>query len=395
MDYVQVARLFFVSNYFVDQTQLLNERERQREGKKIFNTERKIVSDRAVKPTASFNINHIMLKRTLQPISVLKRCLTTSRTVFASETGSKSSNQSTNNKINKHTEFLSKYYNPEILQSIQAAESLVTPEQYLNLQLKGSDAKSKVGPTDEEFDYSFNDPEWEEPIIYPNQGLGRAPYPEIPQVSSPDRSALKIRFSDAPVATQKDEPTGIKTPQQIAQELSDLTGLDERYIRRLYVRPLIMKRVSLKTAKGNIANFFVLSVAGDKNGMVGLGIGKSRDGIRTAATKAHWNAVKNLTPVYRYEDRTILGSFEYKYHATKLKFSPAPIGFGLRCNKNIFEICQAAGIKDLKGKIYKSRNPLTVANGFFKALTQQRSLEELAANRGKKIVELRKVYYSQ
>ena len=34
-----------------------------------------------------------------------------------------------------------------------------------------------------------------------------------------------------------------------------------------------MKRVSLKTAKGNIANFFVLSVAGDKNGMVGLGIG--------------------------------------------------------------------------------------------------------------------------
>ena len=55
----------------------------------------------------------------------------------------------------------------------------------------------------------------------------------------------------------KDEPTGIKTPQQIAQELSDLTGLDERYIRRLYVRPLIMKRVSLKTAKGNIANFFV------------------------------------------------------------------------------------------------------------------------------------------
>lgn len=58
-----------------------------------------------------------------------------------------------------------------------------------------------------------------------------------------------------------------------------------------------MKRVSLKTAKGNIANFFVMSVAGDKNGMLGIGIGKSRDGIRTAATKAHWNAVKNLTPV--------------------------------------------------------------------------------------------------
>lgn len=42
------SSFFFVSNYFVDQTQLLNERERQREGKKIFNIERKIVSDRAV-----------------------------------------------------------------------------------------------------------------------------------------------------------------------------------------------------------------------------------------------------------------------------------------------------------------------------------------------------------
>lgn len=331
-----------------------------------------------------------MFRQTVQPISIIKRCLSTSNKVLA-EAGKKASNS----KVEQHNKFLNQYYNPEILKSIQIAESVVKPEDYMKLQLRGREAKSRVAPSQEDFDYSLKDPVWEEPIIYPNQGLGRAPYPEIPNVNSPDRSDLRIRFKDAPVATNKQEPTAAKNPAQIAKELSELTGLDERYIRNLYVRPLIMKRVSLKTAKGNIANFFVLSVAGDKNGMVGIGIGKSRDGIRTAATKAHWAAVKNLRAVNRYENRTILGSFEHKFSASKLKFSAAPIGFGLRCNRIVFEICQAAGIKDLKGKIFKARNPMHVAKGFFETLTKQKTIEELAANRGKKIVELRKVYYSQ
>ncbi|KAI5955546.1 MRPS5 [Candida theae] len=298
-------------------------------------------------------------------------------------------------KAEKHLDYLKHYYNPELLESIKLTESVVDPKDYLNLQLQGREGKSKVAPKST-FDYSTTDPEWKEPILYPNQGLGRTPYPEIPQVPSPDRGDLRIRFSNAPRAPN-DSPqssTAVKNTSQIARELSQLTGLDEKYIRNLYIRPLVMKRVSLKTAKGNIANFFVMSVAGDKNGMLGIGIGKSRDGIRTAATKAHWNAVKNLTPIKRYDNRTILGSFELKYHATKLKFKSAPIGFGLRCNRNIFEICQAAGIKDLRGKVHKSRNPVLVAQGFFKALTQQKSIEELALNRGKKVVELRKVYYS-
>lgn len=128
--------------------------------------------------------------------------------------------------------------------------------------------------------------------------------------------------------------------------------------------------------------------------MIGLGEGKSRDGMRTALVKAHWNAVKNLTPIPRYEKRTIVGDIEYKFHAVKLFIKSAPSGFGLRVNPNIFEVCQAAGIKDLRGKIYKSRNPMNVTKGFVEALTKQRPLEDLAAGRGKRLVDLRKVYYS-
>ncbi|CAK9436204.1 mitochondrial 37S ribosomal protein uS5m [Lodderomyces beijingensis] len=333
-----------------------------------------------------------MFRSTLAPMSALKRSLATSSRLLNEELTKASSK-----KIDNHLNFLKKYYSPELLESIKITESLVEPKEYLNLKSRGVKSRSSVPPKEVHRDYSKTDPEWQEPILYPNQGLGRVPYPPIPQVYSPDRDDLRIRFTDAPRGPHDSaqSATAIKTPREISRGISELTGLNERYIRNLYVRPLVMKRVSLKTAKGNIPNFFVMSIAGDRNGMIGLGIGKSRDGIRTAATKAHWAAAKNLKAIKRYDNRTILQAFNKKFHACRLKFSPAPIGFGLRCNRIVFEICQAAGIKDLRGKIHKSRNPMIVAQGFVEALQEQRSIEELALNRGKKIVELRKVYYSQ
>lgn len=295
-----------------------------------------------------------------------------------------------NKKVAEHLKYLSKFYSPELLQSIKITESLVEPDTILNLNKQGPNSRSKFGPK-EGVDYSKTDGKWEEPILYPNQPKDKTPYPMIPQVQAPDRSDLKIRFT--PTSDIK-RSNPLKSKRQIAEELSKLTGLDQNYISRLYVRPVVMKRVSCQTSKGKIPNFYALTVVGDKNGMVGLGEGKSRDGMRTALIKAHWNAVKNLAPVQRYEERTILGNIEHKFHAVRLFMKSAPAGFGLRVNSNIFEVCQAAGIKDLSGKVYKSRNSMNVIKGFVDALTKQRSLEDLAGGRGKKLVDLRKVYYS-
>lgn len=294
-------------------------------------------------------------------------------------------------KVNQHVEYLSKFYSPELLQSIKITESLVDPKTYLQLKKQGKQAESKVAPTDLNSDYSNSDAKWEEPIIYPNQANNHSPYPKIPQIQAADRTDLVLRFK--PSSTSK-KASVLKSRREIAEGLSKLTGLDQRYISNLYVRPIVMKRVSCQTSKGKIPNFYALTVVGDKNGMIGLGEGKSRDGMRTALIKAHWNAVKNLTPIARYENRTIIGDLEYKFHAVKLFIKSAPAGFGLRVNPNIFEVCQAAGIKDLRGKVYKSRNPMNVTKGFVEALTKQRSLEDLAIGRGKKLVDLRKVYYS-
>ncbi|KAL7663771.1 S5 DRBM domain-containing protein [[Candida] zeylanoides] len=296
---------------------------------------------------------------------------------------------------NAHLAFLSKFYTKDLLQSIQIAETVVNPQQLLKLQKRGHEGRSRAAP-DPHTDYSTNDPKWTEPIVYPNQATNHSPFYKIPLNQAPDRTDLVLRFKEAVVGKggAKQQTTRQQDRRAFTRGLANLTGLDERYISKLYVRPIVMKRVSCQTSKGKIPNFYALTIVGDKNGMIGLGEGKSRDGMRTALGKAHWNAVKNLTPIARYEKRTIIGNIDHRFHAVKLFLKSAPTGFGLRVNPNIFEVCQAAGIKDLAGKVYKSRNPMNVVKGFVEALTTQRSLEDLAAGRGKKLVDLRKVYYS-
>lgn len=183
----------------------------------------------------------------------------------------------------------------------------------------------------------------------------------------------------------------------LAKGINKQTGIEPDYITKtLKMKPLVLKRVSNQTGKGKIASFYALVVVGDQKGMIGLGEGKSRNDMSTSIYKAHWDAIRNIKYVPRYEDRTIYADLEYRYHGVKLFLRKKEPGFGLRVNHVIFEICQLLGIKDLSAKVYKSRNDMNIAKGVIEALTEgQRSLNEIALGRGKKIVDIRKIYYSE
>lgn len=296
------------------------------------------------------------------------------------------------NSSRQSSDYLNKFYSPEVMQSIKIAESLVDPQTYVNMKLKAR--KSKVAPESGK-DYNLTDPKWEEPILYPNQGENATPYPPIPREAFPDTSALRLRMNlEKDDRSDRDRPSDRSARDNKIDRVAALTGFDREYIRKLHVVNVLVKRVSCQTSKGKIPNFYVMTIVGDRNGMVGMGEGKSRHGVRIALDKGWANAVKNLSPIPRYENRTIVGDKEHKYHAVKLFLKSAPAGFGLRVNPVLFEVCEAAGIKDLKGKIYKSRNRMNVVKGFLEALRNERSIEDVAAGRGKKIVDLRKVYYS-
>jgi small subunit ribosomal protein S5 len=70
------------------------------------------------------------------------------------------------------------------------------------------------------------------------------------------------------------------------------------------------------------------------------------------------------------------------------------LGFGLRCQGKIYEMCKCAGISDIAARVTRARNPMNTVKAAMQALLKQRIPEEIARARGKKLVDVRKVYYA-
>ncbi len=310
------------------------------------------------------------------PSSITRRSIrafSTAPQVLAAAT---QNNSSFEEKKRSHINYLRNYYSEDLLESIKLAETAIKPEDWKNKKLRSVKFAPPYLDDFAEYHQFWDKAQIKDAYkIDPTSPLQPAKVP-IPLGYKPPTDDSNKRFSE------------------IAKGLSVLTGLSKEYIEDLHARPLIMKRVSNQTAKGKIRSNFAIVMVGDKNGMVGVGQGKDRTDMFRAVRKAHWNAVKNLTYIPRYEDRTIIGDIDYTYHGCRMHLRSAPPGFGLRVNHYLFEICELIGIKDLSAKIYKSRNGMKIAKGIVEALSKQRTLDELSMNRGKKIVDLRKTYYS-
>ena len=69
-------------------------------------------------------------------------------------------------------------------------------------------------------------------------------------------------------------------------------------------------------------------------------------------------------------------------------------GFGIRTQYLIFEMCKCAGIEDLAARVTRSRNKMNTVKATYQALMRQRIPDEVARGLGKKLVDVRKVYYS-
>lgn len=57
-------------------------------------------------------------------------------------------------------------------------------------------------------------------------------------------------------------------------------------------------------------------------------------------------------------------------------------------------MCRAAGIHDLAGRVGRSRNKMNTVKAAYEALMSQKDPEEVARARGRKMVDVRNVYYA-
>lgn len=295
----------------------------------------------------------------------MQRAFSTGR-VLLQESGAKSA---------AHMQYLLNYYPPDVVESILKAESNIDPAHWdqrkINPVQFAPHFLTDFAKRDEYFDHKLTDPKSFLSIQQPN--IQDIPANQILDLNS----------------NEKRSELG-----ELAKKLSLASGFNEKYIMGLKVKTLVLKTVRNQTSKGKISSFYALVCAGDGKGMLGIGEGKDPEEPNTAILKAHWQAVKNLVKIPRLEDRTVYGNIDNKYGSTVVQLRSSPPGSGLRCNPMVFELAQCAGIKDLSASVYRSRNKMNVVKCTMDALLKQKTTEEIALERGKKVVDLRKVYYS-
>ena len=109
------------------------------------------------------------------------------------------------------------------------------------------------------------------------------------------------------------------------QRLMKQTGLQFEQITKLRLKVLNMHRVVNQTRMGKVQSMYYLTVAGNGKGMVGIGEGKSTE-MEDAQRQSAANAIRNMVPVMRYEERTIFGDVKGKVGATELRLMTRPPG---------------------------------------------------------------------
>lgn len=129
-----------------------------------------------------------------------------------------------------------------------------------------------------------------------------------------------------------------------------------------------ISRVSKKTKGGNKMGFSVLMVVGDKKGQVGLGLGKAND-VASAIKKGIRKAKKKMLMV-PLDGTTIPFALTTKHGAGKVMLKPAPAGTGVIAGGPVRAVVEAAGIKDISGKIMGSDNQSSSVYATFAALTK-------------------------
>lgn len=140
--------------------------------------------------------------------------------------------------------------------------------------------------------------------------------PDLPRLSQAPPTKKSMKGDDV----VEEEP-----PSAALVRLMQATGYNRRQISQLRVKTIFTKQVANQTRLGKIRKTYILSVAGNQNGLIGIGEGKAAQ-IGDARLQSQYRAIRNMTPILRYEDRTIFGDVDGKVSATELELYARPPG---------------------------------------------------------------------
>ena len=146
--------------------------------------------------------------------------------------------------------------------------------------------------------------------------------------------------------------------------------------------------VTKVTTGGRHFRFSATVVVGDRKGKVGLGTGKANE-VPDAIKKASQAATKNVVKISLVDERTIPHEAIGVRGASKVMLRPAAEGTGVKAGGPVRAVLELAGVKDILSKSLGSNTKINMAYATLEALKSQRTIEEVAKLRGKKVEEIR------
>lgn len=145
-------------------------------------------------------------------------------------------------------------------------------------------------------------------------------------------------------------------------------------------RLVSINRVTKVTKGGRTFSFSAIVVIGNENGVVGFGLGKSKE-VTSAIAKGIDDAKKSLIKVPIHKG-TIPHEQLGKYSGALVLIKPAAPGTGVIAGGAMRAVLESVGIKDVLAKSKGSSNPHSVVKATINALTQLRDPFTIAQLRG-------------
>jgi small subunit ribosomal protein S5 len=149
---------------------------------------------------------------------------------------------------------------------------------------------------------------------------------------------------------------------------------------------VFINRSSKVVKGGRRFNFSALVVVGDRQGRVGIGLGKASevaDAIRRGGELA-----RNQMVSVSLKDVTIPHEVFCAYGGAKILLRPASPGTGIIAGRTVRAVLEAAGLKDVLSKSLGSNNAANVVKATLKGLLSLRLREDIYKSRG---LEIKKV----
>lgn len=147
-----------------------------------------------------------------------------------------------------------------------------------------------------------------------------------------------------------------------------------------------LDRVSTTTSGGRDFSFRALTVVGNGNGKVGIGLGSSKE-VPLAVQKAMENARRNMIRV-DLKNHTLQHPVVVDYGASKVFMKPASEGTGVIAGNAMRAVFEVVGVKNVLSKCIGSSNPINVVRATLKGLKSMLSPALVAEKRGKTVEEI-------